>query len=72
MASRSSSKLSNCSSSDQGCCNLRRCLSTGRLFGGGEEAQSRDGVALPHAVEQIQRHDQARKRSEDREELGQR
>ncbi len=43
-----------------------------RLLGGGEEAQRGDGVVLAHAVQQVQRHDDARERSQDREELGQR
>ena len=43
-----------------------------RLLGGGEEAQRRDGVVLPHAVQQVQSHDHARERSENRQKLGQR
>ena len=50
---------------------LAPMLQHGRLFRGGEEAQRRNGVVLAHAVQQIQRHDHARKRSQDREKLGQ-
>ena len=72
MASSSSSKLINCSSKRPRLLQFAPMLQHWGLFGGGEEAQRRNGVVLPHAVQQVQRHHDARKRSKNREELGQR
>ena len=43
----------------------------GRLFDSGEETQRGDGVVLAHAIKQIERHHDARERSQDGEKLRQ-